>query len=81
MADLCSNDSQSPLTKVNSGQIIRRKAYAHAALKRPYSIRPHNGAEKLHESFLSAIRKIYRTGGYRNMDQWDAVNVERANID
>jgi hypothetical protein len=66
MADLCSNDSQSPQPKVNYGQIIRHNAYA--ALKRLYSIRSHNGAEKLHESFLSAIRKVYRSAWYRNMD-------------
>jgi hypothetical protein len=51
MADFCSDDSQSPQLKVNSGQIIRHNAYAYAVLKRPYSIRSHQGAEKLQESF------------------------------
>jgi hypothetical protein len=81
MADFCSNDSQSPQPKVDSGQIIRHNAQAYADLMKPYSIRSHHGAEKLQESFLSAIRKVYQSAWYRNTDSWDVVDVEPDIID
>ena len=47
---------------------------------RPHTVRSLNGAKKLHKSILSAIRKVYRSAWYPNMDQRDAVAVERAKV-